>query len=187
MRMTLDGFATGPNGEMDWLPFEHPELWADHWEELWHQLRSIDTFLLGRVTFQVWERFWPAAAGDPASGPNERRFARLAERIDKVVFSRTLGAVGWAHSRLARGDVVAEVRRLQAAPGKNLALVGGAGLAQSFVRLGLVDDYLITVDPVLLGKGKRLFGELAGRLRLRPVASRTFSNGATLLHYRPAT
>jgi dihydrofolate reductase len=185
MRMTLDGFATGPLGEMDWLPFEHPELGTDHWEELFRRLRSTDTFLLGRATYQVWERFWPAASRDPTSRPEERRFARLAERVRKVVFSGTLRSVAWANARLAT-DPAEEVRRLRSRPGKDLALMGGATLARSFVRLGLVDDYLLSVDPILLGRGRRLFEVLNQRIPLRLIGSRTFASGAVQLHYRPA-
>lgn len=61
MQMTLDGFSTGPNGEMDWLPlFSNEELWRDLHEEMWNHLRTVDTLLLGRVTYQIWEKYWPA-------------------------------------------------------------------------------------------------------------------------------
>ena len=185
MRMTLDGYATGPHGEMDWIPVEDPTVAAEQWDEIWRRLRSIDTLLLGRVTYQVWERYWPAVRGDPSSGPNEVKFARWVEQVPKVVFSRTLRRASWNGSRIVRDDAVTEVARMKQRTGKDLALPGGAGLAQFFARSGLIDDYLITVDPVLIGIGRPLFGQLGVRRGLELVGSRSFRSGAVLLHYRP--
>ena len=185
VQMTLDGFATGPNGEMDWLPLEDPQLTAEHWEETWNELRSVDTLLLGRVTYQVWERFWPAVRNHRAGTPHETRFARWVEGVEKVVFSRTLSSVEWNRARLVRDHPVNEIARLKHGPGRNLALAGGARLAQSFIRWGLIDEYLITVHPVLLGEGRPLFGELGLRRGLRLVGSHPFRSGAVLLKYRP--
>jgi dihydrofolate reductase len=186
MMMSLDGFAAGPNGEMDWLPpFDDEEKWRDLHGEMWKQLKGIDTFLLGRVTYQQWEYYWPAAAKNPKSTRSDIDFSRFADETQKVVFSKTLNEVHWKNSRLVKGDIAEEIGRMKQMPGKDIALAGGAGLARTFIKLGLVDDYLFTVHPVILGTGKSLFKDLEERRRLRLVEARTLNPGAVLLHYQP--
>ena len=185
MNMSLDGFVAGPNDEMDWLPpFNDDDLWKDIHAQMWETLRSVDVFLLGRVTYQIWEKYWPAAARNPASTKNDREFSRYADETQKVVFSRTLERVDWKNSRLVKGDIAAEIAALKAQPGKNLALAGGAGLAQTFIRLGLIDEYQLLVHPVILGRGKPLFVGLENRARLRLVGFRTFRPEVAALFYR---
>jgi dihydrofolate reductase len=84
MQMTLDGFSTGPKGEMDWLPpFDNAEAWKDLHQELWNQLDNADAMLLGRVTYQIWETYWPTAAANPKSSESDRKFSRFAEETQK--------------------------------------------------------------------------------------------------------
>jgi dihydrofolate reductase len=184
MMMSLDGYAAGPNDEMDWLPaFDDESMWRDAHEEMWNVLDSVDTVLLGRRTYQIWEKYWPAAGKNPSSSKNDLRFSRFADETQKIVFSNTLKKVEWRNSRLVSGDISDEVLRLKGQPGKEIALAGGPGLARTFTDLGLVDEYRITVHPVILGKGKSLFAESTDRLRLRLVRTRPLRSGAVLLHY----
>jgi dihydrofolate reductase len=186
--MTLDGFSTGPNGEMDWLPpFNNEELWRDLHEEMWNNLRTVDTLLLGRVTYQIWEKYWPAAATNPSSTKNDIEFSRYAEETQKIVFSNTLDKVEWKNTRLVKENIAEEILKMKQQPGKNMVVAGGAGIAQTFMRLGLIDEYLITVHPVILGKGKPLFGNLNGRIKLKLLGAKTYTSGAVGLHYQPET
>lgn len=186
--MTLDSFSTGPNGEMDWLPpFNDEEIWRDIHEEMWNQLRSVDTILLGRVTYQIWEKYWPAAATNPASTKNDIEFSRYADETQKIVFSRTLENADWKNTRLVRENIAEEVLKLKQQPGKNLVVAGGAGIAQTFMKLGLIDEYRIIVHPVVLGFGKPLFKDLRDRIRLKLVGAKTFASGAVGLHYLSQT
>lgn len=185
MQMTLDGFATAPNGEMDWLPpFNDEELWKDLHEEMWNQLNSADTLLLGRVTYQIWEKYWPAAATNPSSTKNDVKFSHFADETQKIVFSKTLEKVEWKNTRLIKGNIAEEIMKMKQQPGKNMVVAGGAGIAQTFMKLGLIDEYLITVHPVILARGKPLFKHLSDRHPLRLLETRTFSNGVVLLHYQ---
>ena len=187
MMMTLDGYSTGPNGEMDYLPpFDNVELWKELHEEMWAQLRNIDTFLLGRVTYKIWESYWPSAALNPNSTQSDIDFSKFADKTQKVVFSKTLDKAEWQNSRLVKDNIAEEVMKMKSQPGRDMALAGGAKLAQTFTRLGLIDDFLIVVHPVILGVGKPLFGNLTERKRLKLVETRKYKNGAVLLHYVPA-
>ena len=127
MQMTLDGFSTGLNGEMDWLPpFDNEEAWKDLHQEMWNQLNNADTMLLGRVTYQIWETYWPSAATNPKSSESDRKFARFAEETQKIVFSNTLEKVNWKNTRLIKDNISEEIIKLKQQQGKNMYLVGGA-------------------------------------------------------------
>jgi dihydrofolate reductase len=184
MQMTLDGYSTGLNDEMDYLPpFNDLDLWRDLQQDMWRTLEDADTFLLGRRTYQIWEQYWPAAASNPQSTENDRRFSSFAEQTQKIVFSNTLDNVTWKNSRLIRGNIAEEVNKLKQQPGKNLALAGGATLAQTFARLGLIDEYKITVHPVILGRGKLLLKDVDLRQQLKLTGAKTYASGAVGLSY----
>lgn len=184
MQMTLDGYSTGPNGEMDYLPpFNNEEIWRDIHQEMWRELENADTILLGRVTYQIWEKYWPAAATNPQSTENDLRFSRFADEIQKIVFSKTLDTVEWKNSRLVKDNVAEEILNLKQQTGKNLVVAGGADLAQSIARLGLIDEYRITVHPAVLGRGKLLLKDLNVRQSLKLVGTKTYASGAVGLSY----
>lgn len=186
MMMSLDGFVAGPNDEMDWLPpFNDEALWKDMHKQMWENLRSVDTLLLGRATYRIWETYWPAATTNPASTKNDLDFSRYADETQKVVFSRTLENVSWKNTRLVKENIAEEISKLKERPGKNLALAGGAGIAQTFIRLGLIDDYLLLVHPVILGRGKPLFKGLENRIKLKLVETTRLRPEVVELHYRP--
>ncbi len=182
--MTLDGFAAGPNDEMDWLPaFNDEALWKDIHEDMWKQLGAADTLLLGRVTYQIWEKYWPAASTNPNSTDNDIKFSRYADETQKVVFSSTLEKVEWKNTTLVKGDVAKEVSKLKQEPGKNIALAGGPGLARTFIKMGLIDEYRINVHPVILGAGKPLLKDLNIKQKLQFNGAKVYISGAVGLNY----
>jgi dihydrofolate reductase len=174
MSMTLDGFSAGPNDEMDWVTDNLDEEILSYIDD---QLSTKSAVLLGRVTYQIWADYWPSQTGS---------IADKIRSVPKIVFSRTLDSVEWGNARLVKGNIVEEAKKLKAQPGKELMLQGGARIAQTFVNLGLVDEYQLLVYPVVLGAGKPLFRDIKDRLPLNLVQSRTFKNGAVLLVYRLA-
>ena len=184
MQMTLDGFSTGPNDEMDYLPsFTDEKMWKDLHEEMWKNLEATDTVILGRRTYQIWEKYWPAAASNPQSTENDKRFSRYADETQKIVISNTLDKVEWKNTKLIKDNVGEEILKLKQQSGKNLVVAGGAIVAQTFARLGLIDEYLIVVHPVILGKGKVLLKDLNVRQNLKLIGTRTYNSGAVELSY----
>jgi dihydrofolate reductase len=176
MMVSLDGFVTGPGEEIDWILID---------EELHKyvndQESAVDTYLYGRRMYQLMADFWPTADEDPSAPEYIVEFARIWKKMPKVVFSKTLDRVEW-NARLAKGDVAEEMAGLQAQPGKDLE-VGGAELASELMRLGLIDEYQLYVQPVILGAGKRMFPQLEARINLQLVDTRTFASGVVLLRY----
>ena len=104
--------------------------------------------------------------------------------MEKIVFSRTLKQVAW-NSRLASGDIAETVNRMKAQPGKDMT-VGGASLAASFMRLGLIDEYWLFIRPVILGGGRPMFPHLNDMIHLQLAETRALSSGVVLLKYQQA-
>lgn len=184
MQTTLDGFSTGPDDEMDYLPpFNDEKMWKDLHEEMWKNLEGADTFILGRKTYQIWEKYWPAAASNPQSTESDVKFSRYADETQKIVISSTLDKVEWKNTRLIKDNIAEEIQKLKQQSGKNLIVAGGATVAQTFAKLGLIDEYQIVVHPVILGKGKLLLKELNIRQKLKLIGTKTFNSGAVELSY----
>jgi len=177
MSLSLDGFMEGPDRELDWHLVDH-ELHSHF--NAW--LGAAGGFLDGRVTHELMADYWPTADSDPSSPPTIVEFARIWRDMPKVVYSRTLERADW-NTTIVREVVPAEVQALKAAPGGDLVL-GGAGLAASFIRHDLIDEYRLYVHPVVIGRGKPFFPSSAARIHLQLTETRTFGNGVVLLHYQ---
>ena len=178
MSVSVDGFFEGPNRELDWHLVDdelhrHFNEWA----------KGLSAFLDGRVTYELMAGFWPTAARAPSSTPPVVEFAGIWRDMPKFVYSRTLERADW-NATVVHEVVPEQVRELKALPGGDMA-VGGADLAATFMRLGLIDEYRLYVHPVVIGEGRRLFPP-DQRLDLRLLETRTFGSGVVLLRYEQA-
>lgn len=178
MQVSLDGFIEGPNRELDWHLID---------EELHtffnNQQAEIDTYLFGRRLYEVMT-YWETADTNPSATAYELEFARTYKQMPKIVFSQTLEQVS-GNARLVRDNIAAEVMKLKAQPGKAMDL-GGPTLASTFMRLGLIDEYRLFVQPIILGSGTPFFPALDNPLKLRLVETRTFGSGVVYLRYQRA-
>jgi dihydrofolate reductase len=183
LHMTLDGFADSKDG---FIPITD----RPYWKELAKALEStgaanVDTLLLGRGTYNQFIRFWPTVATDPSAPKDWKDQATFLHETPKVVFSKTLKKVDWNRSTIVRGDLRREIARLKRAPGKNMLVPGGVGFPRALIQHDLVDEYLLSVVPIVLGSGRnRLFGPLARQRNLQHIRSWTFENGIVLHQYR---
>jgi len=182
MQVTLDGFIEGPNGELDWAMKEDEETWKD----VFDLQGSSDTLLLGRVMYPAFEKYWLAAPTNPSSTKNEIEYARLADKMQKIVFSKTLEKVEWKTTRIVKDHIAEEILRMKQEPGRDMVILGGAGLASTFVNLGLIDEYHLIVNPLVLGGGKPLFKDVKERHKLKLINTKTFKSGKVVLHYGKA-
>ncbi len=180
--VTLDGLAAGPGNSVDFVPASMQGDQSFGRENLAF-IETIDTMLLGRVTYELFVGYWPAVTqGD------EKPFADRFNGARKVVFSTTLNRAPWGEwgeARIVRTSPAREVAELKARSGKDIALFGSIRLAQTLIAAGLVDVYRLVVCPVVLGKGRSLFGEGTQQLALRRSSTKTFDRGAALLEYVP--
>jgi dihydrofolate reductase len=176
MSVSLDGFFEGPDRELDWQLVDDELL--RHFNE-W--LGAMGAFLDGRVTYELMAGYWPTADTGPAVTQPVAEFARIWRDMPKIVFSRTLQRAGW-NALVVRDVVVEDIMRLKAQPGGDMVL-GGAGLAATFMRLDLIDEYRIYVHPVVIGRGRPAFQASDTKIDLRLAGTKTFGNGVVLLRY----
>ena len=138
---------------------------------------DAEALLLGRVTYEGFAAAWPSREGEFADKFNSMR---------KYVISSTLDKAEWNNSTVLRGDVVEEVSRLRRAPGGNIVIHGSGRLVQTLIEHDLIDELRLMVFPVVLGTGKRLFGETGDKKRLRLTDSKMVGDGIAILVYEPA-
>jgi dihydrofolate reductase len=134
--------------------------------------------VLGRRTYQIFEAYWPYQ-------PHDHPIARTLNAAKKHVASRTLTMLHWNNSTLLRGDVVSAVLALKAQPGPDLQVIGSGNLIQTLQAASLIDEYNVWTFPVVLGRGKRLFGEAARPSALRLVRSQVSAAGVVMSTYVP--
>ena len=176
MNVTLDGYIAAPGGDIGWsTPSAELHQWFND------RARGLGASLYGRKLWELMSAHWPTADQDPDAPPVEVEFAQIWQRTPKVVFSRTLTEVS-GNARLVTGDAVAEITRLKAEDGAPME-IGGAGLAATAMRAGLVDEYHVVTHPVLVGGGTPFFGAVDSWVDLRLVETKTFPDGVTLAHY----
>jgi dihydrofolate reductase len=175
MTVSLDGFIAGPEGEIDWgAPDE--ELHRFHND----RTRELGGHLCGRRLYEVM-RFWETADQNPAARDYELEFARIWNDLPKVVFSTTLESVE-GNARLVRENAAEVVARMKEQPGKDLA-VGGATLASTLMKQGLIDECRLFVRPFILGGGTPYFPAVAERIDLELLETREFGSRVVYLRY----
>ncbi|MEH7460415.1 dihydrofolate reductase family protein [Bacillus sp. JJ1127] len=171
LAVTLDGFIEGKNGEVDWCIMDSEMGFINF-------LNQIDTILYGRKSFDLWGQFTP----EIEDTDTEKGIWELVHSKEKYVFSRT--QKGTDNKEIFINDnIFEEVNKLKNKPGKDIWLYGGASLITTFINLGLVDEFRLSVHPVILGEGKPLFIDIKQRLNLKMVNTRTFSSGVVQLIY----
>jgi dihydrofolate reductase len=179
--VTLDGFFAGPNGELDWQIVDEES----------HQyaidlLSHVDTLLFGRVTYQLMADYWPAAATNPSTSKSDLEIADKMNNLPKIVFSKTLQQVEWNNSRLVKDNIAQEISKMKQQSGKDMVIFGSGTIVPTFMQHGLIDEYRIIVNPVVLGNGKPLFKGINDKQNLKLLKTRLFDSGIVILFYEPA-
>jgi dihydrofolate reductase len=144
-------------------------------------LNSVDTLLFGRVTYELMASYWPT----PDAIKNDPIVAEKMNTLPKIVFSKTLNKVGWNNTRLVKDVISKEIEKMKQVPGKDIVILGSGSIMSEFAQRGLIDEYRIMVNPIVLGDGKPLFKGIKDRLNLKLTKTRTFGNGNVLLYYQP--
>ena len=179
MQVSLDGFVDGENGDLSWVQKDDEESWTD----LFQMLKSVDLFLLGRVMYPDYRDYWKSTLTNEKASPNHKAYAQLAEKTSHIVFSQTLKDSGWGNTRINSGPVAEEVKKIKQQSGGDIQIVGGAKLASSLINAGLVDEYRIVVNPVMIAKGKSFFHQLTGWSNLHFQSAKTLTSGIVVLRY----
>jgi crotonobetainyl-CoA:carnitine CoA-transferase CaiB-like acyl-CoA transferase/dihydrofolate reductase len=177
--LTLDGYFTGVNGDFSWAHAgsDDPEFGAFVAENA----SGEGQLLFGRITYELMASYWPTA--DAAK--NAPVMAEGMNRRPKAVFSRTLDKVSWSNTRVLKSDIVSAIRRMKQEPGPDMAILGSGSIVAQLAPEGLIDQYQVVVNPVVLGNGRTMFDGIRKALALKLTSSRTFSNGKVFLCYEP--
>lgn len=183
--MTLDGVYQGPGGPDEdrrggfdrggWQAFHNDDVLGD---DIRAAYDGADAMLLGRVTWSIWEPYWPKHDDHPVG--------HIINTLPKYVPSTTRTESSWQNTHFLSGDVEAKVRELKARPGRDLLLQGSGGLLRWLLERDLVDELALIVYPVVLGRGLRLFPEQGPAQTMELVRSTPTPAGITIQTYRPA-
>jgi len=177
--ISLDGFVAGPNDDVAFVP---ASMQGDRsfGQEQMSLMDECDTMLLGRVTYNMFSRYWPnVKQGD------EQPFADQFNGLSKIVFSTTLDRApwgSWPDARVVSRSPTEEVDDLKRRPGGGIFVSGSISVVQALTRANLVDEFRLVLCPVILGTGRRLFGEVP-QLRMKTLDARQLDRGAVSLRF----
>jgi len=180
--VSLDGYAAGPNGDVNFVPASTrgDQRWGAEQTAL---MDRVDTLLLGRVTYELFSQVWPTRTQG-----EEKEFADKFNGLQKVVFSKTLKRApwgNWSEGRIVKGNPADEVAKLKKQPGNDMLISGSISIGQALSEANAVDLYHVIVCPVVLGGGRPLFRESAGGKQLELIDAHGLDRGAVSLLYRP--
>ena len=175
--VSVDGYFTDTKGDMSWAHQDDPE-----WRQFTIENASGDGILLfGRVTYEMMVSYWPTPQA-------QQQFPEVADRMNKaqkVVFSRSLNKASWNNTRLVKGDLPGEVRKMKKGA-DDIVILGSGTIVSQLAQEKLIDQYQLIVNPIVLGAGRTLFEGMKDKLPLNRTQSRTFKNGNVLVTYEPA-
>lgn len=175
--ISVDAYFARTDGDIDWHIVDE-----DFMQYSIELLKTVDTVLFGRITYQLFESYWPKAALDPATGPSDITIAHQLSEAKKIVFSKTLDHTDWNNVEVKKDILMAEIKALKESEGKDIVVYGSGTVVSTLAQFGLIDEYRLFVAPIVLGSGKSLFHHLS---KVKLLETRQFANGNVLLRYQP--
>jgi dihydrofolate reductase len=187
-RVSADGYFAAADGNLDWVVQD-----GEVDREAASSIPGFDAMLFGRVTYGMFESFWPHALEDANTAPNPHRPGHPSKELramavwindaQKIVFSKSKKKVSWKNSRLLPAIDGDEIRALKEGPGKDILIFGSASVVSELTRLGLIDEYQFVVSPLLLGSGRSLVRDVAKGAKLQLLDAKAFPSGNVKLRY----
>jgi dihydrofolate reductase len=176
--VTLDGYFVDKNGDMSWAHGKPDTEWNAF---VSGNSSGGGQLLFGRITYELMASYWPT----PLASENDPVVAEGMNSMPKVVFSRTLDRVSWNNTKLLKGDLAAEIRTMKREPGPGMVILGSGSIVSQLALEGLIDEFQLVVNPVVLGTGRTMFDGIKEKLALKLTKTRAFGNGNVLLSYEP--
>jgi dihydrofolate reductase len=176
---TLDGYFAGANGDLSWAygKVNDPEFDAF----VADNAKSGGMLVLGRITYELMASYWPT----PLAMQQNPAVAEGMNAEPKLVFSRTLKEATWSNTTLVKEDMAGEIRRLKQSGDKDMAILGSGSIVSQLAQEGLIDEFQLVVNPVVIGKGRTLFDGVKDKLNLELTKTRAFPKGNVLMCYAP--
>lgn len=178
MHTSLDGFVAGPKGEMNWI-----KLSTSLFDFVATMTDQADTALYGRVTYEMMQSYWPQAGEKPNASKHDKEHSRWYNQVAKVVLSKTITETGLENTQVISDQLTKNITNLKQQPGKNILIFGSPGASQSLLKEGLIDEFWLFVNPIILGNGMPLFKGITETIPLKLMESITFDCGVIALHY----
>ncbi len=178
MHTSLDGFVAGPKGEMNWINVD--ETIFDFVATMTEQ---SDTALYGRVTYEMMQSYWPTAGEKSNATKHDIEHSTWYNKVSKIVLSKTITDNELHNTKVISDQLSDNINKLKQQEGKNILIFGSPGASQSLLNQGLIDEFWLFVNPIILGQGMPLFKDITGTTKLKFVESKTFGCGVIALHY----
>lgn len=176
--VTMDGYFSGVNGDISWAK-GHQDVEFKAFAA--KNAEGGGVLVFGRITYELMMSYWPT----PDAKKSDPIVAERMNNLPKIVFSRTLDEASWNNTKLVKGDPAAEIRKMKKEPGEDMAIMGSGSIVSQLAQKGLIDEYQIVVNPVVLGKGRTMFEGVKESVTLKLTKTRAFGNGNVLLCYEP--
>lgn len=171
--VTLNGFYKGPGNDTSWHKHENNEIAEEG-------VATNNTLIFGRITYEMMAAFWPS----PEAKQMMPVIAEGMNRAKKIVFSKTLKTAAWENSLLST-DMEAEIKKRKQTD-ENMTILGSGSIVSQLAILGLVDEFMLLVDPLVIGSGTPMFHNIEKQIQLSLINHRFFKNGSVMLTYKPA-
>lgn len=179
--VSLDGYLAGPRGEMDWI-----SVGDEMWDFVDPLTDNADAAIFGRRTYEMMLSYWPTAGDGPNASAHDKNHSRWLNDATKVLVSSSTQDASWAgrdNVTVVRDDLAGRMQALKQQPGKGMLLIGSVSVARALIGEGLIDEYRLMLNPVVLGEGMPLYPDSGARQQLELVESKALSNGVVALTY----
>ena len=178
MHVSLDGLISGPSGEMNWIKVD-----GEIFDFVGTMTAQADTALYGRVTYEMMQGYWPEAGNKPNASKHDKEHSAWYNQVSKIVLSKTLSQNGLHNTTIIADNLTTKINAIKAKEGSNILIFGSPRASISLLNEGLIDEFWLFVNPVILGKGIPLFKGVSGTTKLKLIGSRTFGCGVIAIHY----
>ena len=179
--VSLDGYFVDGAGSMGWAKGGRATQDAEWDAFVAENAKGEGRLVFGRITYELMTSYWPT----PLAKQHDPVVAERMNQMAKVVFSRKLDKATWNNTKLVKGDLATEMRKMKNEPGADMVILGSGSIVAQLAQAGLIDAYQVVVNPIVLGKGRTMFDGLKENLNLKLAKSRAFGNGNVFLSYEP--
>jgi dihydrofolate reductase len=177
--VSLDGYFTSANGDFSWAHRGPADVEFNAFVA--ENAGGDGTLLFGRITYELMAGYWPT----PAAAQNEPAVAEGMNRMPKVVVSKSLDKASWNNTKVLKGKLASEIRTLKQEPGEGIVILGSGSIVSQLAPEGLIDEYQLVLQPVVLGGGRTMFNDMRENLNLKLTKTRAFKSGKVYLCYEP--
>ena len=179
--VSLDGFVAGLNGEMNWIKVDE-----EIFEHIGQRVEGTDTALYGRVTWQMMDGYWPTAGDEPDASKHDIEHSAWYNKARKIVLSKTMQGEQVPNTIFIGDDIEQRIKEIKQQAGTDILIFGSPSASHTLMQYGLIDEFWLFVNPLLLAQGIPLFKNVPGITSLKLVGTKVFTNGVVCLHYEKA-